>query len=120
MEASMITKVMLGVSALISLVYVVADEVAVNYMLKAANGASLAAANGSAVNFAALRREAQATLKDLQTGKAESGDRTRCADQAWPYYAGACLVMDEERQIWIVRHDNHASAPNGMQRAVNF
>ena len=119
----MITKVMLGVSALISLVYVVVDEMAVNYMLKAANGASLAAANGPAVNFSALRREAQATLKDLQTGKAEPGDRTRCADQAWPYYAGACLVMDEERQIWIVRHDNHpisVNAPSGMQQAVNF
>ena len=41
----MFTKVMLGVSAVISVVHVIVDEIAVNYMLTAANGASTAAAH---------------------------------------------------------------------------
>jgi hypothetical protein len=39
MEALMITKVMRGISVVISFVHVIADEIAVNYMLSAANGA---------------------------------------------------------------------------------
>ena len=119
----MITKVMLGVSALISLVYVIVDEIAVNYMLAAANGATMAATARPAVNLAALRGEAEMAVKNLQTGKAEAGDRTHCRDQAWPYYSGACLVLEEERQIRIVRHQNRAvraGGPGVMQQAANF
>jgi 4'-phosphopantetheinyl transferase EntD len=48
---------------------VVADEIAVNYMLRAANGATKAATERRAVDFVALRGQAQAALKDLQDPK---------------------------------------------------
>ena len=41
----MFTKVTLGISAVISLVNVIVDEIAVRYMLAAANGATAAAAH---------------------------------------------------------------------------
>jgi hypothetical protein len=66
MEASMNTKIVIGISAVISLVYVVVDEIAVNYMLAAANGATKAATHGPNVDLVALRRQAQAAVKDLQ------------------------------------------------------
>jgi len=62
----MITKVLVGVSACVSVAYVVADEIAVNYMLRAANGATKAATERRAVDFVALRSQARAALKDLQ------------------------------------------------------
>jgi hypothetical protein len=65
----MITKVLVGVSACISVAYVVADEIAVNYMLRAANGATKAATERRAVDFVALRGQAQTALKDLQDPK---------------------------------------------------
>ena len=58
-------KVIAGVSALISLIYVVADEIAVNYMLAAANGATKAATHRPNVDLVVLRRQAQAALEDL-------------------------------------------------------
>jgi hypothetical protein len=128
MEASMNTKVMVGISALVSLIYVVADEIAVNYMLTAANGAAMAATDRPAVDLVALRREAQAAIKDLQslqqlTKKSVAGDRTHCREQAWPYYSGACLAIAEQRQIRIVSHEPNsavtAAVPNAMQ-AANF
>ena len=65
----MITKVLVGVSACVSVAYVVADEIAVNYMLRAANGATKAATERRAVDFVALRGQAQSALKDLQDSK---------------------------------------------------
>jgi hypothetical protein len=128
MEASMNTKIMVGISALISLVYVVVDEIAVNYMLAAANGAVMAATKPTSVDVVAARRQAQATVKDLQdlqqlAKKADAMDRIQCRDQAWPYDSIACLVSAEERQIWMVGHPANnamtAGAPNVM-RAANF
>jgi hypothetical protein len=40
MEASMITKIMVGIYAVVSLMHAVADEIAVKYMLAAASGAA--------------------------------------------------------------------------------
>ncbi len=60
------TKIMVGISALVSLIYVVADEIAVNYMLAAANGAAMAAPSRPAVDLVTARREAQAAVKELQ------------------------------------------------------
>jgi hypothetical protein len=65
----MITKVLIGVSACASLAYVVADEIAVNYMLRAANGATKAATERRAVDFVALRGQAQTALNDLQDSR---------------------------------------------------
>ena len=122
------TKIMVGISALISLVYVVADEIAVNYMLAAANGAVMAATKDTSVDLVALRRQAQATVKDLQdlqrlASKADPVDRAQCRDQAWPYYSPACLAVTEERQIRLVTHQAEsamtAAAPDVM-RAANF
>ncbi|HET7679538.1 MAG TPA: hypothetical protein VFK79_05325 [Xanthobacteraceae bacterium] len=122
------TKIMVGISALVSLIYVVADEIAVNYMLTAANGAAMAALHRPAVDLVALRREAQAAVKDLQNlqqlaRKADAGDRTQCREQAWPYYSGACLAIAEERQVRIVSQESNsavtAAVPNVMQ-AVSF
>jgi hypothetical protein len=128
MEASMNTKVMVGISALVSLIYVVADEIAVNYMLTAANGATMAATERPAVDLVAARREAQAAVKDLQNlqqlaRQANAGDRTHCREQAWPYYSGACLASANERPVRIVNHESNspvtAAAANVMQ-AANF
>jgi hypothetical protein len=129
MEASMNTKIVVGISALISLVYVVVDEIAVNYMLAAANGAAMAAAHrGGEIDFVALRRQAQTAVKDLQElqqlpKKADTGARMQCREQAWPYYSGACLEIAEERQVRMVTRDMNsavtAAAPKLMQ-AANF
>jgi len=128
MEASMNTKIVVGISALISLVYVVVDEIAVNYMLAAANGAAMAAAHRGDIDFVALRRQAQAAVKDLQDlqqlpRKADTGARMQCREQAWPYYSGACLEVAEERQVRMVTREMNspvtAAAPNVMQ-AANF
>jgi hypothetical protein len=117
---------MVGISALVSLIYVVADEIAVNYMLTAANGAAMAALDRPAVDLVALRREAEAAVKDLQNlqqlgKKTDAGDRTQCREQAWPYYSGACLTLAEERQVRIVSHESvnaaKAAVPNVMQAA---
>ena len=56
------TKIMVGISAVVSLIYVVADEIAVNYMLAAANGAAMAAPSRPAVDLVTARREAQAAV----------------------------------------------------------
>jgi hypothetical protein len=40
MEASMITKIMVGIYAVVSLMHAVADEIAVKYMLAAPSGAA--------------------------------------------------------------------------------
>ena len=121
------TKIMVGISVLISFVYVVVDEIAVNYMLTAANGAVMAAANRPNVDLVALRREAQATMKDLQdlqqARKADTLDRTQCRDQAWPYYSGACLAVAEERQVRMVSHQVNGAATlaaPALMRAANF
>jgi len=128
MEASMNTKIVIGISALISLVYVVVDEIAVNYMLAAANGAAMAAAHRGDIDFVALRRQAQAAVKDLQDlqqlpRKADTGARMQCREQAWPYYSGACLEIAEERQVRMVTREMNsavtAAAPKVMQ-AANF
>jgi membrane protein implicated in regulation of membrane protease activity len=122
----MITKTMLGISALISLVYVVADEIALNYMLAAANGAAAAATARPAVDLAPSRRDAEGAVKDLldrqqQVRKAEANGLTRCADQAWPYYSDGCLVSAEGRQVRIVRQDsNSAVAASNLVQAVRF
>jgi hypothetical protein len=79
----MITKVLVGVSACVSVAYVVADEIAVNYMLRAANGATKAATERRAVDFVALRGQAQTALKDLQDHKR----LIRTADVAAPSFA---------------------------------
>lgn len=121
------TKIMVGISVLISLVYVVVDEIAVNYMLTAANGAVMAATKRPNVDLVALRRQAQATMKDLQDlqqlAKSDTLDRTQCRDQAWPYYSGACLAVAEERQVRMVSHQVNSAvtvaAPN-LMRAANF
>ena len=122
------TKIVIGISALISLVYVVVDEIAVNYMLAAANGAAMAAAHRGDIDFVALRRQAQAAVKDLQDlqqlpRKADTGARMQCREQAWPYYSGACLEVAEERQVRMVTREMNsavtAAAPNVMQ-AANF
>ena len=78
----MITKVLVGVSACVSVAYVVADEIAVNYMLRAANGATKAATERRAVDFVALRGQAQSALKDLQDSKRV----IRTADVAAPSF----------------------------------
>jgi hypothetical protein len=121
------TKIMVGISVLISFVYVVVDEIAVNYMLTAANGAVMASANRPNVDLVALRREAQATMKDLQdlqqARKADALDRTQCRDQAWPYYSGACLAVAEERQVRMVSHQVNGAATvaaPALMRAANF
>jgi hypothetical protein len=128
MEASMNTRIMVGISALVSLIYVVADEIAVNHMLTAANGAAMAATERQAVDLVAARREAQAAVKDLQNLQqlartANAGDRTHCREQAWPYYSGACLDAAHERQVRIVSHESNSAvtvaAPNVMH-AANF
>ena len=122
------TKIVVGISALVSLVYVVVDEIAVNYMLAAANGAAMAAAHRSDIDFVALRRQAQAAVKDLQDlqqlpRKPDTGARMQCREQAWPYYSGACLEVAEERQVRMVTREMNsavtAAAPNVMQ-AANF
>ena len=122
------TKIMVGVSALVSLIYVVADEIAVNHMLTAANGAAMAATERPAVDLVAVRSEAQAAVKDLQNLQqlarhADAGDRTHCREQAWPYYSGACLASAETRPVRIVNHESNsavtAAATNVMQ-AANF
>lgn len=122
------TKIVIGISALISLVYVVVDEIAVNYMLAAANGAAMAAAHRGDIDFVALRRQAQAAVKDLQDlqqlpRKADTGARMQCREQAWPYYSGACLEVAEERQVRMVTREMNsavtAAAPKVMQ-AANF
>lgn len=123
----MTTKIMVGISALVSLIYVVADEIAVNYMLAAANGAAKAATERQAVDLVAARREAQAAVKDLQNLQlartANAGDRTHCREQAWPYYSGACLAAANERAVRIVNHESNsavtAAAPN-LMHAANF
>jgi hypothetical protein len=128
MEASMNTKVMVGISALVSLIYVVADEIAVNYMLTAANGAAMAATERPTVDLIAARREAQAAVKDLQNlqqlaRQANAGDRTHCREQAWPYYSGACLASADERPVRIVNHElNSAVTADGSNvvQAANF
>src|SRR5829696_2587699 len=114
MEASMNTKIVIGISALISLVYVVVDEIAVNYMLAAANGAAMAAAHRGDIDFVALRRQAQAAVKDLQDlqqlpRKADTGARMQCREQAWPYYSGACLEVAEERQVRMVTREMNSA-----------
>jgi hypothetical protein len=121
------TKIMVGISVLISFVYVVVDEIAVNYMLTAANGAVMAATKRQNVDLVALRREAQATMKDLQdlqqARKADTLDRTQCRDQAWPYYSGACLAVAEERQVRMVSHQANSAATVAapeLMRAANF
>jgi len=43
MEAAMTTKITVGIYALVSRIYAVADEIAVHYMRAAANGAAAAA-----------------------------------------------------------------------------
>jgi hypothetical protein len=122
------TKIMVGVSVLISFVYVVVDEIAVNYMLAAANGAVMGATKHQDVDLVALRRQAQAAMKDLRdlqqlAGNAGTGDRTQCRDQAWPYYSGDCLAGTEERQVRMVSQDANgaaiAAAPS-LVRAANF
>ena len=122
------TKIMVVISALVSLIYVVADEIAVNYMLAAANGAAMAATERQAVDLVAMRREAQAVVKDLQNLQqlartANAGDRTHCRDQAWPYYSRACLAGADERPVRTVSHGSNgavtAASPNLLQ-AANF
>ena len=122
------TRIMVGISALVSLIYVVADEIAVNHMLTAANGAAMAATERQAVDLVAARRQAQAAVKDLQNLQqlartANAGDRTHCREQAWPYYSGACLAAAHERPVRIVSHESNsavtAAAPNVMH-AANF
>ena len=76
------TKIMVGISALVSLIYVVVDEIAVNYMLAAANGAAMAASERSAVDLIAARGEAQTAVKDLHNLQqlartANAGDRAQ-------------------------------------------
>ena len=120
----MITKTMVAISALISLVYVIADEIAVNYMLQAANGAAVAgAAARPVVNLSEARREAAAALKDLQAKKPEAGSRTDCREQAWPYYSGACIALPQNRQVRILRSEprREATAEAGnLRQAANF
>src|SRR5688500_2912415 len=100
MEASMITKTMVAISALLSFVYVLADEIAVNYMLQAANGAVVAgAAARPVVNLSEARREAAAALKDLQAKTPDASGRTDCREQAWPYYSGACIALPQDRRV---------------------
>lgn len=116
----MITKVMVGISALISLVYVVADEIAVNYMLTAANGAALAATDRPSVDLIVLRRQAQSAVKDLQDLQqlAKAPDATsQCKDQAWPYYSGACIAAVDERQVRMVNHGAGRLVAAPMQAA---
>ena len=121
------TKIMVVISALVSLIYVVADEIAVNYMLAAANGAAMAATERPGVDLVAVRREAQAAVKDLQNLQlartANAGDRTQCRDQAWPYYSGACLAAADERPVRTVIHGPNsaltAASPN-LLHAANF
>jgi len=122
------TKIMVGISALVSLIYVVADEIAVNYMLAAANGAAMAAPSRPAVDLTTVRHEAKAAVKDLQNLRqlarnADADDRTHCREQAWPYYSGACLATPEERPVRIVSHESISAAtaavPKVMQ-AANF
>jgi hypothetical protein len=43
MEAAMTSKITIGIYALVSRIYAVADEIAVHYMRAAANGAAAAA-----------------------------------------------------------------------------
>jgi hypothetical protein len=119
------TKIMVGISVLISFVYVVVDEIAVNYMLAAANGAVMAATKHPDVDLAALRRQAQATMKDLQdlqqlAGRTDTADRTQCRDQAWPYYSGTCLAGAEERQVRMVSQDANVLAAPSFAPAANF
>ena len=120
------TKIMVVISALVSLIYVVADEIAVNYMLAAANGAAMAATERPVVDLVAVRREAQTAVKDLQNLQqlartANAGDRTHCRDQAWPYYSKPCLA--DERPVRTVSHGSNsavtAASPNLLQ-AANF
>lgn len=119
------TKIMVGISALVSLIYVVADEIAVNHMLTAANGAAKAGTERQAVDLVAARREAQAAVKDLQNLQqlATTANATHCREQAWPYYSGACLAAAHERPVRIVSHESNsavtAAAPNVMH-AANF
>ena len=122
------TKIMVGISVLVSLIYVVGDEIAVNYTLSAANGAAMAATERPAVDLVTARREAQAAVKDLQNlqqlaQRTTAGDRTHCREQAWPYYSGACLASVDERPVRIVNHESNsavtAASPNVMQ-AANF
>ena len=119
----MITKTMVAISALISFVYVIADEIAVNYMLKAANGAAVAgAAARPVVNLSEARGEAAAALKDLQAKKPD-GSRTDCREQAWPYYSGACIALPQNRQVRILRSEprREATAEAGnLRQAANF
>jgi tRNA U34 5-carboxymethylaminomethyl modifying enzyme MnmG/GidA len=128
MEASMNAKIMVGISALVSLIYVVADEIAVNYMLAAANGAAVAATARPAVDLVAVRREAQAAVKDLQNlqqlaSTANAVDRTHCREQAWPYYSGACLATADERPVRTVSHGSNSAvtaAGSNVRQAASF
>jgi hypothetical protein len=118
---------MVGISALVSLIYVVADEIAVNYMLAAANGAAMVATERPAVDLVAVRREAQTAVKDLQNLQrartANAGDRTHCREQAWPYYSGACLAAADERPVRILGHESNSAVPaagSNLLQAANF
>ena len=120
-------KIMVGISALVSLIYVVADEIAVNYMLAAANGAAVAATARPAVDLVAVRREAQTAVKDLQNLQlartANAGDRTHCREQAWPYYSGACLATADERPVRTVSHGSNSAvtaAGSNVRQAASF
>ena len=66
----MITKITIGIFALVSMVYGIADEIAVSQMLRAANGATMSAAKDrSTVDLSAARREATAAVTNLQSGR---------------------------------------------------
>ena len=122
------TKIMVGISALVSLIYVVADEIAVNYMLAAANGAAMAATERPAVDLVAVRREAQTAVKDLQNLQqlartANAGDRAHCREQAWPYYSGACLAAADERPVRILSRESNSgvtAAGSNLLQAASF
>ena len=118
------TKIMVGISALVSLIYVVADEIAVNYMLAAANGAAMAAPSRPAVDLVTARREAQAAVKELQNLRqlarnTDTDDRTHCREQAWPYYSGACLAAPEVRPVRTVSHELISAATAAIPKAVH-
>ena len=120
-------KIVVGISALVSLIYVVADEIAVNYMLAAANGAAMAATERSAVDLVAVRREAQTAVKDLQNLQlartANAANRTHCREQAWPYYSGACIAAADERPVRIVSDESNiagAATGSNLLQAANF
>lgn len=105
----------------------VADEIAVNYMLAAANGAAMVATERPAVDLVAVRREAQTAVKDLQNLQlartANAGDRTHCREQAWPYYSGACLAAADARPVRILSRESNSAvtaAGSNLLQAANF